>query len=122
MGSPDQTILTELSRSRSVRTSTPPSPSSTPPPPSRTSTLPPSSLELELPPSESLDQELESDPSWIPDHWLCQEPISQAAALLLCYFGICSVRGHGSVLFDDGILASLCFLNTKRIHMFILVV
>merc|ERR1711931_183167 len=141
MGSPDQTILTELSRSRSVRTSTPPS----------QHVCHRSSLRVSPPRHGRLEEHrqarhLRPHPHflrqaghrlccqvhwswschcwslWIPDHWLCQEPISQAAALLLCYFGICSVRGHGSVLFDDGIFASLCFLNIKRVQMFILVV
>merc|ERR1712035_305455 len=126
MGSPDQTILTELSRSRSVRTSTPPS----------QHVCHRSSLRVSPPRHGRLEEHrqarhLRPHPHFLrqaghrlccPVHWLCQEPISQAAALLLCYFGICSVRGHGSVLFDDGILASLCFLNIKRVQMFILVV
>merc|ERR1711872_1149340 len=115
MGSPDQTILTELSRSCSVRTSTPP-------PPSRTSTLPPSSLELELPLLESPDQELESDPFLDPSSLVMPGThlSSSSSSLMLFWDLLCP--GHGSVLFDDGILASLCFLNTKRVQMFILVV
>merc|ERR1712227_172128 len=38
----------------------------------------------------------------------CQKPISEAAAFLLRYSGICPVRGHGTVLFDDGLPSSLC--------------
>merc|ERR1712221_27799 len=132
MGSPDQTILTELSRSRSVRTSTPPSQhvchrSSLRVSPSRHGRLEGHRLCCQVHWSWSCHcwsrwiRSWNRIRLWIPDHWLCQKPISQAAALLLCYFGICSVRGHGSVLFDDGILASLCFLNTKRVQMFILV-
>merc|ERR1712012_280507 len=122
MGSPDQTILTELSRSRSVRTSTPPS----------QHVCHRSSLRVSPPRHGRLEEHrqarhLRPHPHLLrqaghrlcrQDHWLCQEPISQAAALLLCYFGICSVRGHGSVLFDDGILASLCFLNTKSTNVY----
>merc|ERR1712168_1753412 len=128
MGSPDQTILTELSRSRSVRTSTPPSQhvchrSSLRVSPPRHGRLEEHRQALHLRPHPHLLRQaghrLCCQVHW---SWSCQEPISQAAALLLCYFGICSVRGHGSVLFDDGILASLCFLNIKRVQMFILVV
>merc|ERR1711983_264529 len=46
-------------------------------------------------------------------HWLRQEPISEAAAFLLRHLGICSVRGYGSLLFDDGLPAPLRFLNNK---------
>merc|ERR1711874_287279 len=42
-----------------------------------------------------------------------RNPFSQAAALLLRHLGICSVRGHGSLLFDDGVPAALRFLNEK---------
>merc|ERR1712198_183678 len=148
MGSLDQTWVTELSRSRSVRTSTPPQHvchrSSLCVPPPRHGRLEEHRQARHLRPHPHLLRQAghrlccqvrwschcwsrwirswNRIRLWIPDHWLCQEPISQAAALLLCYFGICFVRGHGSVLFDDGILASLCFLNIKRVQMFILVV
>lgn len=40
--------------------------------------------------------------------YLFKEPISEAAALLLCYSGICFVRSHGSLLFDG------CFPHPVR--------
>merc|ERR1712241_792807 len=47
-------------------------------------------------------------------HWLRQEPLSQAAAVLLRHLGLCPVRGYGSVLFDDGLPPPLRFLNEKN--------
>merc|ERR1711972_1126534 len=124
MGSPDQTILTELSRSRSVRTSTPPSQhvchrSSLRVSPPRHGRLEEHRQARHLCPHPHLLRQAghrlcrqvhwswschcwsrwirswNRIRFWISDHWLCQEPISQAAALLLCYFGICSVRSMG---------------------------
>merc|ERR1711862_185307 len=48
----------------------------------------------------------------IPHHRLCQEPLPQAAAFLLCYPLIRSVRGHGTVLFDDGLPSPVRFLRS----------
>ena len=42
---------------------------------------------------------------------LRQEPVSQAAALLLRHFGLRSVRGYGAFLSHDGFLAPLRFLS-----------
>merc|ERR1711862_38274 len=47
----------------------------------------------------------------ITHYWIRQEPFTQAAALLIRYSGIRPVRGHGSVLFDDGLLAAVRFLD-----------
>merc|ERR1739838_1185824 len=47
----------------------------------------------------------------VSDHWIRQEPRPQAATLLLRYPRIRPVRGHGSVLLDDGFLAALCVLS-----------
>merc|ERR1712083_1208841 len=44
-------------------------------------------------------------------HWIRQEPLTQATALLLCYSGIRPVRSHGSVLFDDGLPAAVRLLD-----------
>merc|ERR1711874_456559 len=49
----------------------------------------------------------------VPHHRLRQEPLSQAAAVLLRHLGLCPVRGYGSVLFDDGLPPALRFLNEK---------
>merc|ERR1711971_1464029 len=53
----------------------------------------------------------------IPHHWLRQEPLPQAAAFLLRYPWIRFVRGHGSVLFDDGLPSALRFLRSEPIHL-----
>merc|ERR1711997_1325448 len=50
----------------------------------------------------------------VPHYRLRQEPVSQAAAVLLRHLGICSVRGYGSLLFDDGLPSALRFLNEKN--------
>merc|ERR1711946_78730 len=52
----------------------------------------------------------------IPHHRLRQEPFPQAAAFLLRYPWICPVRGHGSVLFDDGLPSPVRFLS-DTIHL-----
>lgn len=53
-----------------------------------------------------------TEPPWVLHHHPCphpflsirlcpwQEPVSQAAALLLCHPGLCPVWGHGALLFD----------------------
>merc|ERR1712227_1106849 len=48
---------------------------------------------------------------WISDHRIRQKPISEAAAVLLRHSWFRPVRGHGTVLFDDGLPPPLCFLN-----------
>merc|ERR1711862_994901 len=94
-----------------------PPPSCTPPPPSRTLTAPPSSSELEPPLWVSLDPELVLDLCSDPSSRLRQEPLPQAAAFLLRYPWIHSVRGYGSVLFDDGLPSALRFLRSEPIHL-----
>merc|ERR1711976_187572 len=53
----------------------------------------------------------------IPHHWLRQGPLPQAAAFLLRYPWIRPVRGHGSVLFDDGLPSPVRFLRSDMIHL-----
>ena len=55
---------------------------------------------------------------WIINHWLCKEPIPQAAVILICNFGICFVRSYGTFLSYDGIFDPLCsidFLNVEKL-------
>ena len=47
-------------------------------------------------------------------HRLRQEPVSQAAALLLRHSGLCPVRGHGTLLFDDGLPPPVRFLKSDN--------
>merc|ERR1711890_13214 len=90
-------------------------PSSPPPARGRTLTAPPSSSELVL---HRWSRWIRS---WywlsvrLAHHWLCQEPQPQAATLLLCHSWIRPVRGHGSVLFDDGVPAVVCILDAPRV-------
>lgn len=48
---------------------------------------------------------------WITHHWLCQESLSQATAVLIRHPGLCPVRGHGSFLSYDGFPAPLRLLS-----------
>merc|ERR1719192_1889466 len=48
----------------------------------------------------------------LPDHRLRQEPLPQAAALLLRHSWLRSLRGHGTVLSYDGFPAALRLLST----------
>merc|ERR1712090_36181 len=45
------------------------------------------------------------------DHWLREEPQLEAAAVLLRYPRLRPVRGHGTVLFDDGFPPAVCILR-----------
>ena len=47
----------------------------------------------------------------LPHHRLRAQPVSEAAALLVRHPGIRPVRGHGSVLFDDGVPAAVRVLS-----------
>jgi len=44
-------------------------------------------------------------------HRLREEPIPQTAALLIRHFGLCPLRGHGSLLSYDGFFAVIRVLN-----------
>ncbi|CAO2627684.1 hypothetical protein LEMLEM_LOCUS19640, partial [Lemmus lemmus] len=44
---------------------------------------------------------------WEPHHWLCQEPFSEATALLLSNSGLCPLRGHGALLPNGGLFHPL---------------
>merc|ERR1712126_414252 len=48
----------------------------------------------------------------LPDHRLRQEPLPQAAALLLRHSRLRPLRGHGTVLSYDGLPAALRLLST----------
>merc|ERR1711936_921940 len=48
----------------------------------------------------------------LPHHRLRQEPLPQAATLLLRHPGIRPVRSHGTVLLDDGIPPPVRFLES----------
>merc|ERR1712172_410721 len=83
-----------------------------PPPPSLTLTLLPSSLEPALPPSVSPVR------SWnwlrlrLPHHRIRQEPLPEAAAVLLRHSWLCPLRGHGTLLSYDGFPPFVRLLNT----------
>lgn len=47
---------------------------------------------------------------------LCSQPLPEAAALLLCYPGLCPLRGYGSVLLDDGFPPPLRLLTRAGIR------
>lgn len=51
---------------------------------------------------------------WFPNHWLCQESLTQATALLICHLRVRLIRGHGTVLSYDGVLIAVCFLSTAN--------
>merc|ERR1712106_1011308 len=93
-----------------------PPPSSTPPPPRLISTLLLSSSEPELPPRSCWIWSRNWLRLRISHHRLRQEPFPQATAVLLRYFGIRPVRGHGSVLFDDGFPPPVRFLDCAMAH------
>lgn len=46
------------------------------------------------------------------DHRLCAQPVAEAAAVLVRHSGLRPVRGHGSVLFDDGLPAAVRLLRS----------
>lgn len=46
-----------------------------------------------------------------PHHWLCQKPIVETAAVLLCHLGFRPVWGYGSVLSYDGFPAAVRLLS-----------
>merc|ERR1711926_34220 len=49
----------------------------------------------------------------ISHHRLCQEPQPEAAAVLPRYPGIRPVRGHGTILFDDGVPPPVRLLDPR---------
>lgn len=48
---------------------------------------------------------------WEPHHRLCQEPFSEATALLLRHSGLCPLRGHGALLPNGGLSHPLCHVT-----------
>merc|ERR1711887_368139 len=48
----------------------------------------------------------------LPHHRICQEPLPEAAAVLLCHSWLRSLRGHGTLLSYDGFPPALRLLNT----------
>merc|ERR1712233_145910 len=58
------------------------------------------------------------DRSWnwlrlrFPHHRIRQEPLPEAAAVLLCHSWLCPLRGHGTFLSYDGFPPALRLLNT----------
>lgn len=48
-----------------------------------------------------------------------QEPISEAAAVLICYPGICPVWSHGTVLFDGCFPYPVCYVKLLSYNTFI---
>lgn len=51
--------------------------------------------------------------------FLCslQEPISEAAAVLICYPGFCPVWSHGTVLFDGCFPYPVCYVKLLSQHL-----
>merc|ERR1711863_46467 len=49
---------------------------------------------------------------WLPHHRIRQEPLPEAAAVLLRHSWLCSLRGHGTLLSYDGFPPALRLLNT----------
>merc|ERR1711936_1356928 len=49
---------------------------------------------------------------WLPHHRICQEPLPEAAAVLLRHSWLRSLRGHGTLLSYDGFPHALRLLNT----------
>merc|ERR1711936_895978 len=49
---------------------------------------------------------------WFPHHRIRQEPLPQAAAVLLRHSWLCPLRGHGTFLSYDGFPPALRLLNT----------
>merc|ERR1712121_112934 len=49
---------------------------------------------------------------WLPHHRIRQEPLAEAAAVLLRHSWLCSLRGHGTLLSYDGFPPALRLLNT----------
>merc|ERR1711981_966591 len=49
---------------------------------------------------------------WLPHHRIRQEPLPEAAAVLLRHSWLCSLRGQGTLLSYDGFPPALRLLNT----------
>merc|ERR1711971_1342446 len=49
---------------------------------------------------------------WLPHHRIRQEPLPEAAAVLLRHSWLCSLRGHGTLLSYDGFPPFVRLLNT----------
>merc|ERR1712088_1062549 len=49
---------------------------------------------------------------WLPHHRIRQEPLPEAAAVLLRHSWLCPLRGHGTLLSYDGFPPALRLLNT----------
>merc|ERR1712121_29441 len=49
---------------------------------------------------------------WLPHHRIRQEPLPEAAAVLLRHSWLRSLRGHGTLLSYDGLPPALRLLNT----------
>merc|ERR1712241_820161 len=49
---------------------------------------------------------------WFPHHRIRQEPLPEAAAVLLRHSWLCPLRGHGTLLSYDGFPPALRLLNT----------
>lgn len=47
----------------------------------------------------------------LPNYRLRQESVAQTAAFLLRHLGFRPFRGHGALLFDDGLFVTIRFLN-----------
>ena len=46
-----------------------------------------------------------------------QEPVSEAAALLLCHFGLCPIWGYGALLFDGRLPHPLRHVRLRGSHL-----
>merc|ERR1712055_3289 len=53
---------------------------------------------------------------WLPHHRIRQEPLPEAAAVLLRHSWLCPLRGHGTLLSYDGFPPALRLLNTGRVE------
>merc|ERR1712058_94438 len=94
-----------------------PSPVSPPPPRGLTLTPLPSSSEPEPPLWDGRIRSWDWIRVRIPHHRIRQESQPQAAAVLLRYPGIRSLRGHGSLLFDDGLPSTFCILRCPGVFL-----